>query len=360
MKVLISAGGTGGHINPSLDIGRYILEQNKDNEVLFIGADGTMDRKLYSKSGMNYKLYEAKGLDRKNLLNNFSVLSKNYKAYRDIMKAVEEFKPDMGISGGGYISAMAMMCLKKKKIPFIVYEQNAIPGLTTKLLSRYAIKYAYAFGGVEKMLKYPERGVYTGNPVRKEFFDDDTENAKIKLGFSPADKVILCFGGSLGAKRINETIIEMIPEIAQTDVKLVVGTGKFYYNEYENLISKYPHIIIKEYIDNMPLWLNACDIAVTRAGALTLSELCAIKKPAVLIPSPNVTANHQEKNADRLVNAGGAIKITESELTADKLYNTLISVVNDADKLSKMSASLEPLCVTNAAQRIYEILRSIH
>lgn len=360
MKVLISAGGTGGHINPCLDIGRYILEQNDANEVLFIGADGTMDKKLYSASNMNYKLYKSGGLDRKNLLKNFSILSKNMKAYRDIMKAVEEFKPDIGISGGGYISAMAMMCLKNKKIPFIVYEQNAIPGLATKFLSRYATKYAYAFGGVEKMLKYPERGVYTGNPVRKEFFECDCDKAKIKLGFSSTDKVVLCFGGSLGAQKINETIIEMIPRIAQTDIKLVVGTGKFYYKRYENLISKYPNVIIKEYIDDMPLWLNACDVAVTRAGAITLSELCAIRKPAVLIPSPNVTANHQEKNADRLVKAGGAVKIIENDLDTDKLFEILKKLTEDKEKLKEMSDSLEPLCITNSAERIYGILSSIH
>lgn len=357
MRVLISAGGTGGHINPSLAIGKYILEQNENNSVLFIGANGEMDKKLYGASGMDYRLFESKGLDRKNLLNNFSILAKDYKAYRDILKTVKEFKPDIGISGGGYISAMAMMCLKKRKIPFVVYEQNAIPGLTTKFLSRYAEKYAYAFKSANELMKYPERGVFTGNPIRDEFLKYNKNSAKEALGFKLNDKVVLCFGGSLGAKKINLVVKEIIPALSkEKNIKLIVGTGSYYYKEYEEYFNKYDNIIIKEYIDNMPLWLTACDIAVTRAGAMTVSELCAIKKPSVLIPSPNVTADHQTKNADQLVKAGGAIKIPESELESKKLLEIIMNTVNNEEKLKEMEKALEPLSVCDGAKRIYEIL----
>jgi len=357
MRVIISAGGTGGHINPALAIGRYILEQNENNSVLFIGASGDMDKKLYGESGMAYRLFESKGLDRKNPINNFSILKKDYKAYRDILKVIEEFKPDAGVSCGGYISAMAMMCLIKKKIPFIIHEQNAIPGLTTKLLSWYAVKYAYAFESANKYLKYPDRGVYTGNPIRDDFLKYTKESAREILGFSKEDKIILCFGGSLGARRLNEVFKAVIPKIKDDNVKLVIGTGSYYYKEYDK--ANYSNIIIKEYIDNMPLWLNACDIAVTRAGAMTVSELCAIKKPSVLIPSPNVTADHQTKNADQLVKHGGAIKINESDLNEDLLYETLIKTVTDAEKLKRMEDALTPLCVTDGAKRIYTIISKI-
>ena len=357
MRVIISAGGTGGHINPALAIGRYILEQNSENEVLFIGALGDMDKKLYGECGMNYRLFYSKGLDRKNLINNFNILKTDYKAYRDILKVAEEFKPDVGISCGGYISAMAMMCLKKKKIPFIIHEQNAIPGLTTKLLSRYAVKYAYAFKSANKYLKFPERGVYSGNPIREDFLKHTKEEAREKLGFSNDDKIILCFGGSLGARKLNEVFKNMIPKIKNDNVKLVIGTGSYYYKEYEKIENG--NIIIKEYIDNMPLWLTACDIAVTRAGAMTVSELCAIKKPSVLIPSPNVTADHQTKNALELSNCGGAILIRENELSDELLYETLMKTVKDEEKLKKMENALTPLSVTDGAKRIYTIISKI-
>ena len=255
---------------------------------------------------------------------------------------------------------MTMMCLKKRKIPFIVHEQNAVPGLTTKFLSQYASRYAYAFESANKLLKYPERGVYTGNPIRADFLKTDKLSAKNALGLDACDKVILCFGGSLGARKINEVVLEIIPKIAnEKNIKLVVGTGSYYYKEYKKYLNEYDNIIIEEYIDNMPLWLTASDIAVTRAGAMTVSELCAIKKPSVLIPSPNVTADHQTKNADQLVASGGAVKIAESELNSEKLLEVLLKTVNDEKKLSQMEKALEPLCVCDGDRRIYEILKSI-
>lgn len=360
MRVLISAGGTGGHINPSLETGRYILEQNEKNKVLFIGANGSMDKKLYKNAPGEYRLFNAKGLDRKNLLKNISVLNEDYRAYKDIIKAVDEFKPDIGISGGGYISAAAMLALKKRKIPFIVQEQNAIPGLTTKLLSRWAVKYAYAFSSANELLKYPKRGVFTGNPVRKEFLQDDKQSARIKLGLPQNAKIILCFGGSLGAKKINDVILELIPKITpQKDVILVVGAGNYYYKNYKEFLGKYDNIIIKEYIEDMPLWLNACDFAVTRAGAMTVSELCAVKKPSVLIPSPNVTADHQTKNASELARVGGAVLLHESKLDAESLYSIFEKLIKSDTKLSEMEKALEPLSVSDGAKRIYSVLEEV-
>lgn len=356
MRVVISAGGTGGHINPALAIGKYISEQSGDNSVLFIGANGKMDKKLYGGCSLPYRLFDSKGLDRKKFFNNFNVLKTDFKAYRSILKEIDEFKPDVGVSCGGYISAMTMLGLKKKKIPFIVHEQNAIPGLTTKLLSRYAVKYAYAFENANKMLKFPERGVFTGNPVRGEFNESSKKEARYKLGFSDSDKIILCFGGSLGAKKLNEVFRGMLPMAKNENFKLVVGTGSAYYADYAEFSDKYDNIIIKEYINDMPLWMNACDMAVTRAGAMTVSELCAIKKPSVLIPSPNVTADHQTKNALQLVNAGGAIMLKEASLTSDTLFDTLKRAVNDKKGLEKMEKSLEPLSVTDGAKRVYDIL----
>lgn len=361
MKVLISAGGTGGHINPAIAIGKYIVSQDEKNEVLFIGSKGNLEEKLYKSSGLKFSLHVSKGLDRKNLFNNFKILYDDYKAYREILKITKDFKPDVGISCGGYISFMAMEAVKRVKSPFIITEQNAFPGLTTKLLSKDAKKYCLAFPDSDKFLKFPDRSVVTGNPVRKEFVNCDKKEARKKLGIADDKKVILCFGGSLGAKKLNEAFLSLINKLKNNDGIIVyVGTGKRYYDEFiKSAKSVSSNIIIKEYIDDMPTLLCACDVAITRAGAMTVSELCATKKPCILIPSPNVTADHQTKNASVIADNGGGILIKESELSSQKFCEIILNLINDEEKLMKMQNKMESLCVLDGDKRIFEVLKSV-
>lgn len=358
MRVVIAAGGTGGHINPAVSIGKYILSQNKNNEVLFIGSDGELEKRLYRDCGAEYKLFKAKGLDRKNLFRNFSILSEDYKAYRDILNEVEKFKPDIGISCGGYISFMAMEAVKKTKTPYVITEQNAYPGLTNRLLSKNAVKYCLAFEKANEFFKYPKRGIVTGNPVRKEFCDFDKTALRKKLGFPDDKKVVLCFGGSLGAEKMNEAFIE-IANKEDDDIIFYIGTGQRYYKRFFDKIKNNKNVIIKEYIDNMPEVLCACDLAVTRAGAMTVSEICASKTPSVLVPSPNVTADHQTKNASVISDAGGGVMIKESELSPQLLYKTVKKLVLDEKKLKQMEKNLEPLCITDGDRRIFEAIKGI-
>ena len=267
----------------------------------------------------------------------------------------------MGISCGGYISFMAMEAVKRVKAPFIITEQNAFPGLTTKLLSKDAKKYCLAFPNSDKFLKYPDRSVITGNPVRKEFLDCDKKEARKKLGIADDKKVILCFGGSLGAERLNEAFLLLINKVKNNDEIIVyVGTGKRYYEDFiKSVKSVSSNIIIKEYIDDMPTLLCACDIAVTRAGAMTVSELCATKKPCILIPSPNVTADHQTKNASVIADNGGGILIKESELNSQKFCEIVLNLINDEEKLKKMQNKMQSLCVLDGDKRIFEVLKSV-
>ncbi len=361
MKVLISGGGTAGHINPAIAIGTYLVSQGA--EVLYIGSDGALEEKLYSQTGCVYHRFPSKGLDRKHPLRNFKILATDYKAYKSIQKVVADFKPDVGVSTGGYISALSMYALHKQKIPFLVHEQNAYPGLTTKLLSKWAEFYALAFLEAKPYLKHPQRSVLTGNPIRREFLSLDQKTARQKLNLPEHAPVVLCFGGSLGAQKLNEAFAQMIPNAVKDGVTLIIGTGSRYHKDFLTKTKSYTfdsnQIRITQYIDDMPTVLAACDVAVTRAGAMTISELCAIKKPSVLIPSPNVTANHQEKNAHALVTQGGATKISETDLTGEGLYQQIHSLITNPQKLTAMSEALVPLSITDGDKRIGELVRKI-
>ncbi len=361
MKVLISGGGTAGHINPAIAIGTYL--QNQGAEVLYIGSDGALEKKLYAKTGCPFYGFESKGLDRKHLLRNFKILSTDFQAYKQIKKVVADFRPDVGVSTGGYISALSMYALKKKKIPFLVHEQNAYPGLTTKMLSKWASYYALAFLEAKPYLKHPERSVLTGNPIRQEFLSADKLSARKKLNLPTDSPVVLCFGGSLGALKLNEAFAKIIPMAQKDGITLLIGTGSRYYEEFMAQIKEYSYdpnqIRITQYIEDMPNVLAACDVAITRAGAMTVSELCAMKKPSILIPSPNVTANHQDKNAHALVTLGGAVKIPETDLTGIRLYEVLHELVTDSVKLQKMSEALTPLSITDGDKRVGELVRKI-
>lgn len=362
MKVLISGGGTAGHINPAIAIGTYLVKQGA--EVLYIGSDGVLEEKLYSKTGCQFHRFPSKGLDRKHPFRNFKILSTDYKAYKNIQKVVAEFQPDVGVSTGGYISALSMYALKKQKIPFLVHEQNAYPGLTTKMLSKWAKYYALAFMEAKPFLKYPERSVLTGNPIRADFLSADKLSARQKLNLPENAPVVLCFGGSLGALKLNEAFAHLIPKAQQDGITLFIGTGSRYYEEFLTSIKEYsfdPHQIrITQYIEDMPTVLAACDVAITRAGAMTVSELCAIKKPSILIPSPNVTANHQDKNAHALVTLGGALKIPEASLTGETLHKELHQLIADSKKLQNMSEALTPLSITDGDKRVGELVMKLY
>jgi len=365
MKIVISGGGTAGHINPAIAIGNCIKKNEPDSEILYIGSNGSLEKELYGGTGDKYKLYNSKGLSRKNIIENFSVLRTNSNAYNQMKRDIKDFAPDIGLSTGGYISAIAMSALKASKKPYIIHEQNAYPGLSTRILSRHAKKYALAFMEANEYLKHKDLAVLTGNPIRSDFLSTTKEESRKKLGFSQDEKIILCFGGSLGAERLNKVFLELAKNTyKEQKYRLIIGTGSRYYemlcDELKNSKDlKAKKIHIEKFITNMPDLLSACDLAITRSGAMTISELAAVGKPSILIPSPNVTADHQTKNADILANIGGAIKITENELNIKTITNEINNIIDDESKLKKMSDSLKKVAIRDADMRIYKILSSL-
>lgn len=362
MKVLFAGGGTGGHINPALSVANFIKEKDKDFEALFVGTEHGLEKKLVPNGGYNIKYIDICGFDRKNLLKNFSVLKKLMKAKSDCIKILKEFKPDVVVCTGGYVSGPVAIAASKLGIPSIIHEQNVYPGLTVKGAEKYVDYVAVSFPETVNHMKNPNKCVVTGNPIRKELLTTTYSDARIKLGLS--DKpFVLVFGGSLGAEKINNTMIGVIKRLVkENSVQLLFGTGD---RNYEKVMAELKDIDLGKdikavpYINNMSEVMAAADLVVARSGAITLSELAALGKPSVLVPSPNVVRNHQEQNAREFEKAGGAAVILEESLSADVMYDKIISMAKDKALLDKMSKNVKKLAKINALDEIYELIVKI-
>ena len=360
MRILFAGGGTAGHINPALSIANYIKEQEQDFEALFIGTKRGLEGKLVTAAGYDIKYIDICGFNRKNLLKNVSVLVKLQKAKRDAVKIIKNFAPDRVICTGGYVSGPVMLAAKKLGIPSLIHEQNVYPGLTVKGSERYAKYVAVSFSETVEHLKYKDKCVVTGNPVRPEILKADKTLAREKLGLS--DKpFVLVFGGSLGAQRINETMLGLFKILDGDDIQILFGTGDRNYAEITEKIKNEgintpKGVKIVPYIDNMSDAMAAADVVVSRAGAITVSEIAALKKPSILIPSPNVVRNHQEQNAREFEKIGAARVITENELTSSKLYDTIKKMLKSEGELEKMGENAGKLAKTDALSSIYSLI----
>ena len=362
MRILFAGGGTAGHINPALSIANYIKEQEKDFDALFIGTERGLERKLVPVADYKIKYIDVLGFNRKNLLKNVSVLMKLQKAKRDTVKILKDFAPDWVVCTGGYVSGPVMLAAKKLGIPSIIHEQNVYPGLTVKGSERYATYVAVSFAETVEHLKCKDKCVVTGNPVRPEILKADKKKARERLGLS--DKpFVLVFGGSLGAKKINDTMLGMLKIIDGGSMDILFGTGDRNYAEVAETI-KSEGITIPEgvkvvpYINNMSEAMAGADIVVSRAGAITVSEIAALRKPSILIPSPNVVRNHQEQNAREFEKNGAAEVITEDCLTAEKLYDTIKRMLKSKEELKKMGENAAGLAKINALSDIYSLIKT--
>ena len=302
MRVLFAGGGTAGHINPAISIADYIKNREEDFEALFIGTERGLEKKLVPASGYKIRYIDICGFDRKNLLKNFSVVAKLIKSRLECQKIIREFKPDYVVLTGGYVSGPVAMAAKKAGIPALIHEQNVYPGLTVKGAEKYVDCVAISFEETAQHMKDPKKCVVTGNPVRTEILEADKEKAREELGLSEKP-FVLVFGGSLGAQRINETMIEVLKKATQEKkVSVLFGTGD---RNFQDISAKLKdegvvlddEIKVVPYINNMATAMAAADLVVSRAGAITVSEIAALSKPSILIPSPNVVRNHQEQNA---------------------------------------------------------------
>lgn len=359
MRVLFAGGGTGGHINPALSVANFIKEQESDFEALFVGTERGLEKKLVPGAGYNIKYIDICGFNRRNLLKNFSVIKKLIKANKDCIKILKEFKPDVVVCTGGYVSGPVAIAANKLGIPSLIHEQNVYPGLTVKGSEKYVDYVAVSFDETVNYMKKPEKCVVTGNPIRGELLKTDYAVARMKLGLSEKP-FVLVFGGSLGAEKINNTMIGVIKKLGKdSPVQLLFGTGDRNYRDVKEKLKDVElgeDIRIVSYIDNMSDVMAAADLVIARSGAITLSEIAALGKPSILIPSPNVVRNHQEQNARTFEKAGGATVITEDCLSDDILYAEILSVSKDRETLNKMSANVKKLAKTDALSEIYKLI----
>ena len=360
MRVLFAGGGTGGHINPAISIADYAASMDKDFEALFVGTKTGLETKLVPNAGYNIEYIEIQGFDRKHLFRNFETVRKLITSRRKCRRIIKDFKPDCIVCTGGYVSGPVAMASKAMQIPSLIHEQNVYPGMTVKGSANYVTYLALSFEETINYMQHKEKCVVTGNPVREEILKADYSEAREKLGVKKP--FVLIFGGSLGADRINDTVIEILEKISEENtIELLFGTGDRNYEKIMKAVSEKginigDNVRIVSYIDNMAECMAAADVVVSRAGAITVSEIAALHKPSILIPSPNVVRNHQEQNARAFENKNAAALILEKDLTPDVLYDKIMSMVNDDALLCRMSDNLGQLAKTDALEKIYSLM----
>lgn len=369
MKLLFAGGGTAGHINPALAIAGYVKKKNPDAEILFVGNRGGMEQTLVPKAGFNMQFITISGFQRRvsfeALKQNVLTVKRTFSSSREARQIIKDFRPDIVIGTGGYVSGPVLREAAKMGIPTIIHEQNAYPGVTNKMLSKSAKKVMLAVKGAEKYLDKNCNYVVTGNPVRSEIIAADKDKSREELGLDNRP-VVLSFGGSLGAKMINEGVAGLIARSGQDQkYQHIHGYGRNglwfpdLVKEKGTDIEECPNLDVREYIDNMATCMAAADLVISRAGAITLSEIQALGKPAILIPSPNVAENHQYHNAMALVNNRAAEIIEEKDLTEELVMEKVDSLLQNPEKLMEYTDNSRKMAIIDANERIYSVIRSV-
>lgn len=356
-KVIISGGGTGGHIYPAIAIADELKSRNKQTDILFVGAKDRMEMQKVPEAGYPIKGLWIAGLQRKLNLDNLMLPFKLIKSFSDCKKILKEFKPDVVIGTGGYASAPLVRVASKKGIPCVIQEQNSYAGITNKLLSKKANKICVAFEGMEKF--FPEsKIVHTGNPVRKDIVSIEINQAKAreKFGLDANRKTLLVLGGSLGAKAINELVKNNLDLFKELELQVLWQCGAYYINEYKDFEAD--QVKVKAYISEMPMAYAAADVIISRAGALAIAELCLVGKPSVFIPSPNVAEDHQTKNAQAIVNHDAAMLIREQEVN-NTFASRFIKLMQNDKKQKLFSENIKKLAKPNATSEIVDVVEKL-
>ena len=361
MRILFTCGGTGGHIYPAIAIADKIRRRHPDAHILFVGSERGMENTIVPAEGYDIERIPASGFDRRRLLANIGTLRNAMRGSARARDILDRFRTDRVVGTGGYVTAPVIREAAKRGIPAYIHEQNALPGMANRMLERYAEKVFVSYPDSVQAFRSREKIVVTGNPVRREFVSAGLVDHRPALGFSGTDFVVLAFGGSLGAHVLNEEILKMVPRLPAAEIKLVFVTGKRYYEEVAQALSELPGrelVTLIAYAENMPALLSAADLVISRAGALALAEIAVCEKPGILVPSPNVTNDHQNHNAAAFENAGAAIVIRESEFDADssRLADRVLRLKNSKEKLNAMAQAAFALGRADAADIIYEEL----
>ena len=369
MRVLVSGGGTGGHINPALAIADKIKEEQPNAVIEYVGTEKGLEASLVPAAGYRIHYISVRGFKRKLSLENIDAAVKAVTSVHAAKKLIRAFKPDIVIGTGGYVSWPVLKAAAGFGIPTCIHEQNAVPGVTTKALSKYVDKVMISFEESRKFFDCPEKLTLVGNPVSGRMLKADKADSRKKLGISDGEPVLLSCGGSLGARPLNEKVYELIRDYSlSAGITHFHATGKAGWEVQSELYKKLGFkqtgedelkkgkVTVRRYIYNMPELLSACDVEICRAGAMTLSELACLGKAAVMIPSPYVTNNHQYKNAKVLCDKGAGVMIEEKELTGEKLISEVSRLLEDNQARHEMENRVRGFAVTDTLERIYGIV----
>ena len=370
MKAIIAAAGTGGHINPALAIANKIKQEEPNSEIIFVGTDRGLENDLIPRAGYDLKRIEAYGFNRKISLDNVKKMYKTFKSIGQAKKIIQDFKPDIMIGTGGYICLPVALAASKLKVPIVLHESNAFPGVAIKMLSKKASAILVGFEDAKKRIRNTENVVVVGNPskVKKISFTNSQKEKILKeIGLTDIEKpIVLVFGGSQGAQKINESFINIISKKINEKYQIIWATGP---NQYEIIkaklqslninIDNISNVKILPYIYNMEEVMNCVDLVVSRSGAMTITEISIVGKPSIFIPFPYATENHQEYNAKVLEKVGAAKIILDADLDFNILNSTINEIISDKEKMCRMSENAHTVEIKNVEDKIYVELRRI-
>lgn len=361
MKIVVSGGGTGGHIYPALALIREIQKETKDAEFLYIGTKNGLESTLVPRENIPFKSIHITGFKRKLSLDNIKTVLRFLKGVRDSKKMLKEFQPDIVIGTGGYVCGPVVYAASKMRIPTIIHEQNSVPGLTNKFLSRYVNKIAVCFDEAKEY--FPEdKVVFTGNPRASEVLGKDGIRGRLSAGLSVTTPAVLLFGGSRGARPINDAVVKALSELGEKPYQVLYITGDVHFEDVKNeveLVGNPKNVIIKPFIHNMPEVLAGIDLVVSRAGATTLAEITSLGIPSILVPSPYVTNNHQEKNARSLSDHGAAELLLEKDLNSKSLIQQIDRILLNDDFRNEMKSKAKKLGVPDSASRLFGLMKQL-
>lgn len=362
MKILMTGGGTGGHIYPALAFIKYVQSLNQDHEFMYVGTKNGLESKIVPQYDLPFETIEIQGFKRSLSPQNIKTVYLFLNSIKKAKKIIKDFQPDIVIGTGGYVSGSVVYAANQLKIPTIIHEQNSIPGMTNKFLSRYATKIAICFPDVASY--FPEsKVVLTGNPRAQEVVSVKKTDGLKEYGLDPVKKTVVIFGGSRGALKINQAFVAALPQFAEKEYQILYASGERYYEELQATLKQIntniANVSIQPYIDKMADVLAAAALVVGRAGATSIAEFTALGLPAILIPSPYVTNDHQTKNAQSLAKAGAVEMIPDGELTGNSLVEAIDSILLNENRRQAMAAASKKEGIPDAAARLYDVVLTI-
>ncbi|NLS45564.1 MAG: undecaprenyldiphospho-muramoylpentapeptide beta-N-acetylglucosaminyltransferase [Firmicutes bacterium] len=367
MKVMIAGGGTGGHVYPGITIAKTLLEREPDAHIMFVGTKRGLEADVVPKEGFNLVFIDVTGFRRKLSTETFLTIYRAVKSFFQATTIIKAFKPEVVVGTGGYVSGPVILAAWFLRIPTLIHEQNALPGYTTRILSRLACVVGLTYPESVKYFPQSIKTRLTGNPVRRSILETTRDKGSAAFGIDPKTTTILVFGGSQGARAINKVMVQVLPEVMGfKDIQVIYQTGK---HDYSRVIKELKttcgealgtrNLTVKEYIYRMDYAMACADLVVSRAGAISIAEITGRGLPSILIPFPSSAEGHQEKNAEALESAGAAFMIREKDLSPESLIHAISGILKDKDQLRRMAAKSRALGRPDAADELADIIVSL-